>query len=129
MTGLASPGIAMVSERLFSKKDRLVIRSDFERMRDLGMKAQDRHVFAVFMPSAAGRTRIGITVTKRVGNSVTRNRIKRFVREFYRQNRSLVKGTWDINFIARHSAAKAAHEDINACLMRLCRKISDNYAD
>lgn len=113
----------------FPKKDRLVIRSEFERMKVSGLKAQDRHVFAVFMPSTTGSTRIGITITKRVGNSVIRNRFKRFVREFYRQNRSLVKGAWDINFIARHSAAGAAHEDINACLMRLCRKISDNYAD
>ncbi|WP_035277279.1 ribonuclease P protein component [Desulforegula conservatrix] len=116
-------------KKVFQKKDRLLIRSEFERIKSSGMKAQDRHLFAVFTPSETGRTRIGITVTKRVGNSVIRNRIRRFVREFYRLNRQLVKGAWDINFIARHSAAEAAHEDINACLMRICRKISDSYAD
>ena len=118
----------MIKNR-FQKEDRIVIRSDFERIKNSGMKAQDRHLFAVFTPSKTGNTRIGITVTKRVGNSVTRNRIRRFVREFYRQNRNLLKGMWDINFIARHSAAEAAHEDINVCLTRICRKISDNYAD
>lgn len=117
-----------VIKNIFKKNDRIVVRSDFERIKSSGIKAQDRHLFAVFLPSQTGRTRIGITVTKRVGNSVTRNRIKRYVREFYRQNRQLLRGVWDINFIARHSAAEAAHEDINACLMRICRKISDNYA-
>jgi len=116
-----------VIKKVYPKKDRIVIRSDFERIKNFGLKAQDRHLFAVFTPSETGSTRIGITVTKRVGNSVVRNKIKRFVREFYRLNRQLVKGTWDINFIARHSAAEAAHEDINACLTKICRKISDNY--
>jgi ribonuclease P protein component len=133
---LVKPALAWVEKQIkklnkngFQKKEHIIIRSDFERIKNSGMKAHDRHIFAVFIPSAAGNTRIGITVTKRVGNAVTRNRIRRFVREFYRQNRNLLKGMWDINFIARHSAAEAAHEDINTCLTRIFKKISDNYAD
>ncbi len=115
--------------REFQRPDRIVAHSDFEMLKAKGLKVQDRHLFAVFFPSSSGRTRIGMTITKRVGNSVTRNRIKRFIREFYRQNRNLLKGFWDINFIARHSAAKAPHEEIDACLVKLCRKISDERPD
>ena len=47
---------------------------------------------------------MGITVSGKVGNSVTRNRIKRQVREFFRRRRSVLPGR-DILVIARKSAA------------------------
>ena len=52
------------------------------------------------------RSRLGITVSKRVGKAVTRNRIKRIIREYFRLNRQFLPGRLDINIIARQSTAK-----------------------
>lgn len=48
--------------------------------------------------------RIGITASKKTGNAVTRNRIKRLVREFFRHNKLMVAGM-DLNVIVRNQAA------------------------
>ena len=48
--------------------------------------------------------RLGVTVSKKVGCAVTRNRVKRFVRETFRKNRLLIPAV-DLNVIARSEAA------------------------
>jgi len=46
-------------------------------------------------------SRLGITVTKKTGNAVERNRIKRLIREFFRKNRHLLTHNFDLNIIAK----------------------------
>lgn len=50
--------------------------------------------------------RVGITVTKKVGNAVTRNRIKRWVREFVRHHQAWLPAGHDVVVIAKKSAAQ-----------------------
>ena len=61
-------------------------RRDFVRARDEGLRASSELFIALLVrgdgPRQAGR--LGITVTRKVGNAVRRNRIKRLVREWYR---------------------------------------------
>lgn len=52
-----------------------------------------------------GPTRLGLTVSRRVGNAVVRNRVKRRLREWFREARWELSGTWDIVVIARREAA------------------------
>lgn len=70
----------------------------------------------------AGRepiTRLGITVTKKVGTAVTRNKIKRQVREFFRLNKARLPNGIDIHIIAKNSAATKESIDIRHSLHRL----------
>jgi len=69
------------------------------------------------------RTRIGITVSKKVGNAVERTRIKRIVREYYRKNRDAISGNRDINIIARKYAASLSNEEVRDELGKLFKKI------
>ena len=55
------------------------------------------------LPNGLSLSRYGFSVSKRVGKAVTRNRVKRLLREILRQT-PLVPG-WDIIFIARSTAA------------------------
>jgi ribonuclease P protein component len=61
----------------------------------------------LYMPSSSLLPRFGITVSRRVGNAVVRNRVKRWIREVLRQRGSAIAGAWDIVIIARPSARGA----------------------
>lgn len=66
--------------------------------------------------------RLGITVSKKVGCAVIRNRVKRFVREVYRQHRSLLPAV-DINVIARREAVLLEFSSAQRELEKAFRRI------
>ena len=57
-------------------------------------------------------TRLGITVTRKVGNAVVRNRIKRLVREVFRQHRARLPPGLDIVWVAKQQAAGASFAEV-----------------
>jgi ribonuclease P protein component len=76
-------------------------RSDFERAKQSGFRVSSALFIAVVMRRQGGeRARLGITVTRKVGNAVRRNRIKRLVREWFRL-RSGGLGPCDVVVIAK----------------------------
>jgi len=62
---------------------------------------QNKHFLAYYRPNNENASRLGITVTKRIGNAVTRNRIKRIVREYFRLNQKAAQPHLDVNVIAK----------------------------
>ena len=66
----------------------------------------------ISQPNERAETRLGITVSGKVGNSVVRNRIKRQVREFFRRRRGDLPLACDILIIARTSAAELSGKTI-----------------
>ena len=88
------------------KADKILRRPEFLKLSRIGKKTQNRHFIVIYSTGQFQRTRLGVTVTKNVGCAVTRNRIKRFSREYFRLNRHKVTGDWDINIIAKKSAAQ-----------------------
>lgn len=66
--------------------------------------------------------RLGVSVSKKVGNSVTRNRIKRLIKECYRHNNEGIKKGYDLIFIARNSAKGKSYKDIEKSLINLFNK-------
>ena len=70
-----------------------------------------------------GSGRIGISVSKKVGNSVVRHRIVRIVRECYRLHRDEVKPGYDIVVIARQPAAAYGYNEMSCAYMNLCSRM------
>jgi len=62
--------------------------------------------------SPVGQSRLGITVSRRVGGAVVRNRVKRLVREFFRHCQHGIAPPQDILVIARPIAAQATYADV-----------------
>jgi ribonuclease P protein component len=90
----------------FSKTERLLNRKDFVNLNRLGKKHQTAHFMILLMQNGRGNTRLGITVSKRTGNSVTRNRVKRLIREFFRLHRALFPKGYDIVIAAKKDAGE-----------------------
>lgn len=65
--------------------------------------------------------RIGISVSKKVGNSVVRHRVKRLIRESYRLHENIFNSGLDIVVIARPSASTAGYEEVESALLHLCK--------
>lgn len=91
------------------KAMRLRRRRDFLAVQASGSRIHGRAFLALVSPSrlpAARVGRVGLTVTRRIGNAVTRNRIKRLVREWLRLH-GWVPAGWDVVLVAKAPAAEA----------------------
>lgn len=62
-------------------------------------------------PGRTSESRVGITVSSRVGDSVTRNRLKRYVREIFRQRRAALTSPVDVVVIAKPGAHTLTHAE------------------
>ena len=113
----------MLSKFGLKKSDRILDRAEFITLSRYGNKLQDQYLVVLFMPTDGAHSRLGITVSKRVGNAVVRNRLKRLIREWFRINRVSITGNWDINVIAKKQAAGAASHRIFMSLEKLSAKI------
>jgi len=68
---------------------------------------------------ALPESRLGITVTRKIGHAVARNRIKRLVREVFRRHRSRVAPGLDMVWVAKRQAAEVAYEEVVLDMERL----------
>ena len=107
----------------FTKKDRLLSRAEFLRLSRCGKRAQNSYFIAVYGPGPNEKSRLGITVSRKVGKATTRNCIKRYAREFFRLNRHRVKGYRDIHLIAKREAAGISSTDAILSLQNVFGRI------
>lgn len=78
----------------FSKDDRLRKRREFEECYASGVRVSGRHIQVFLLAeNRPGRPRLGVSVPRRVGSAVARNRARRRLREIFRRSRALLPGT------------------------------------
>ena len=69
-----------------------------------------------------GTNRVGITVSKKLGHAVVRNRVRRRLREAYRLNENRFQPGWDIVVVARSRCISASFQDIVNAYLTLANK-------
>ena len=69
-----------------------------------------------------GENRVGITVSKKLGHAVVRNRTRRRLREIYRLNEAQFQPGWDIVVVARTRAVEVPFEKLTASYLALAAK-------
>lgn len=73
------------------------------------------------LKNETSKNRIGISVSKKVGNSVVRHRVTRLIRESYRLNEDMFNSGLDIVVIARVGARNKGYHEINSALLHLAK--------
>lgn len=107
----------------FSRKQRLLKRREFVELSREGVKIQNYYFLALYKKNGKNRSRLGITATKKVGNAATRNKIKRYCREFFRLNKDRISENIDINIIAKKKATYLDGRETFRKLEDIFRKI------
>lgn len=89
------------TDQSFTKKDRLLQRSDFLSATRKGKRTSTRYFLVFLRPNREGRPRLGIVVSKKVGKAVKRNYLKRRIREFFRLHKPWLPPSTDIVVVAK----------------------------
>lgn len=100
--------------------ERLTRNADFQEVHKKGLSYLDHLLVMRAMPNGRPTSRFGFSVSRRVGNAVVRNRVKRRLRESVRAEQP--RPGWDVVFIARVPAASARFAAMHESMHRLLEK-------
>ena len=95
---------------------------DFQTVYKYGKSAANRYLIMYIYPNQTERNRLGVSVSKKVGNSVVRHRLARLIRESYRLNEAEFEDSLDIVVVARPQAKDRTYQEIESALMHLAGK-------
>lgn len=112
----------------FTKAHRLRRRREFLAIGARGRKLHTRDFLILWTPRDRPPPRLGVTVTAKVGGSVVRTRIKRYVRESFRAHAAEMAAPADLSVIAKRSAAEADFRGVDGQLGPAMRKIGRGAA-
>ena len=91
----------------------------FQFVYKYGKSYANKYLIMYIKENGLGKNRIGISVSKKVGNSVVRHRVTRLVRESYRLHESIFNSGLDIVIVARPGAAFVGYNEIESALLHL----------
>lgn len=105
----------------FTRFERIRRKSDFIRVYDQGKKiVSSSFILYLYVGNTSQQSRrLGITVSKKVGNAVTRNRCKRIIREIFRKNKEKVPQGTDIVVIVRREMVGKRYSDVQKEFYRI----------
>ena len=112
-------------KRTLKKKEILSKRSDFRNTFLLGKKIENKNLKICFYKNNFQINRIAIIVSKKLGNAVIRNKIKRRIKEIYRNNKNKFEGFYDIIFIPVGNWRELGFKDIERIIYRLIKSIKE----
>lgn len=113
----------MCDQRL-RKRERVRQRRDYLAIQRGGDKLHLQHLLAFIRPGQPSSRRIGITVSKKVGNAVTRNRLKRLLRESWRCHKSDFPLGYDVVLIAKRNATGVGFQELERQVRQVAKRLT-----
>ena len=116
-----------MKKNTFLKSNRIRKKKEFLGLRKLGKKLVSRHWILFYATNDLELARLAVTISKRYGPAVARNRFRRRLRELFRKNKDSFK-SYDLHFIAKANGAaepKTSYEkEVNEDFSKLIHKFS-----
>lgn len=103
--------------------ERLRKTADYARVQAAGRRLRSTSLLLVIADNPGGPTRVGLTVSRKVGNAVVRNQVKRWLREITRQLPLPAGGPWDLVLIARTETPAAGFHALLGEVRQLWAKV------
>ena len=94
---------------------------DFQVVYKKGKSFANKYLVMYVLENGTGCNRLGISVSKKVGNSVVRHRVKRLIKESYRLHEGIFNSGLDIVVIARQGAATVGFFEVESALLHLAK--------
>lgn len=103
------------------KKYRLRKNIEFKRVYNKGKNYWNRNLILYVRKNGLEETRLGITITKKIGNAVIRNKIRRRMKEIYRLNHERVKPSYDLIFIPKKNVVDLSYKELENSLIHILK--------
>ena len=123
--GSASPS---EPDQRFPRSCRLTARRQFLAVYDMGQRVTSRSFLLFGLPNAVGHARLGITVTRKIGNAVRRNRAKRLLREVFRRNRQRLNPAIDVVVNARPGIEARSYAELEEEFLARFAQLARRFA-
>lgn len=104
------------------KKDILRRKDDFTSIYKRGKSIGERYIVLFYKKNHLSYNRTAFLASKKVGNSVQRNRARRLMRESYRNLNGQLKDGYDMIFIARNSINEKKQRDVDISMKNAVKK-------
>lgn len=93
--------------------------TEFKNVYHRGNSNANKYLVMYILENGLDRNRVGISVSKKVGNSIVRHRLKRLIKESYRLNENRFLCGYDIVIIARVNAKERSFKEIESALIHV----------
>ncbi|MGD8535447.1 MAG: ribonuclease P protein component [Candidatus Aminicenantes bacterium] len=110
----------------FSPPERIRKNKDFLHLYKKGKRYRGKYFNFVYLSSASSFSRMAVVVSKKVGNAVKRNKIKRWIRTLFRRNKNLLKIPLDIIIIVKKEILEASWLMLQEDYLAAIKSISEN---
>ena len=105
----------------YQKFERLRVSYQFKWVYDKGRRYNSPLFTFFVLKNNEPVSRLGVTVTKKIGNAVERNRCKRILREIFRRNKTLLTASYDLVFNVKKAAVTASYQEMLTEFLRLLK--------
>ncbi|MEG2657916.1 MAG: ribonuclease P protein component, partial [Clostridiales bacterium] len=112
-----------VTRAKLEDNNRLKKRKDFTKTYKKGRSVNGKSIILCYRRTTKPCFRIGFTVSKKVGNAVVRNKVRRRLKEIVRLNQECFANNYDYIFIARSIAKKTSYLDLEKEMLSLVKRV------
>lgn len=92
---------------------------DFSRVKKNGKSVHHKLVILVYNPNNENISRFAVVASKKIGNAVTRNRVRRRIKACIQENWTNIEPGWDFVFYSRNAIVEAEYHEIGNAIKHL----------
>lgn len=94
---------------------------EFKRVYSGGKNYWNRNLILYVKKNSVGNSRVGYSITKKIGNSVVRNKIRRRMKEIYRLNFNSIKSNYDLIFIPKKNVVNISYKELESAMLHILK--------